>query len=101
MKIKSGVRVLGVRPEMVLALIIAESIYDDLQEDFRLTSCVEGVHSRASIHYAGGAGDTSRPADLVRATVLVTRLRESLGNDFDVILESDHIHIEFQPKDPL
>ena len=25
-------------------------------------------------------------------------LSEALGEEFDVVLESDHIHIEFQPK---
>ena len=29
---------------------------------------------------------------------IVKNLKESLTDEFDVVLESDHIHIEFQPK---
>jgi len=29
----------------------------------------------------------------------VGKLSKELGNDFDVVLESDHIHIEYDPKD--
>jgi hypothetical protein len=27
------------------------------------------------------------------------KLKESLGEQFDVVLESDHIHVEWDPKD--
>ena len=32
---------------------------------------------------------------------LVARIKSCVGDDFDVLLEADHLHIEFQPKAPL
>ena len=96
--IKPGVRVLGIRPETVLGLMLAQHVFAQHGAEFVITSVTEGEHTRASIHYAGGAADLRRPGDLAKATTLVTALREALGEDFDVILEGDHIHMEFQPK---
>lgn len=36
----------------------------------------------------------------VRRRKLVVALRLALGKDFDVIAEPDHIHIEYDPKQP-
>ena len=100
MSIKAGVRVLGVRPEIVLAIGVARAVYTQLGvgADFVVTSVMEGTHSRASIHYSGGAADLRRPR--VQAEQVAATLKEQLGDDFDVILENDHIHCEFQPKAP-
>lgn len=89
---------LGLRPEVVLALALAQHVYAQHGAEFVITSVMDGEHTRASIHYAGGAADLRRPADLIQATTLVTSLRVTLGEDYDVILEGDHIHLEFQPK---
>lgn len=102
MVIKPGVRVLGIRPEMVLAFVIIESVARRRGWDVRLTSGIEGQHTRASLHYTGNAGDIGLPPQPEAATA---ELREALGDDFDVVLEKDaprgpHIHIEFQPKAP-
>lgn len=96
--LKPGVRVLGMRPELVLALALAQHVCAQHGAEFVITSVMEGAHTRASIHYAGGAADLRRPIELIAATTLVTALRSILGEDYDVILESDHIHVEFQPK---
>jgi len=29
----------------------------------------------------------------------VSMLKSQLGSDYDVVLESDHIHVEYDPKD--
>jgi hypothetical protein len=55
-----------------------------------------------SFHYSGLAVDIRTndvpPADVPR---LIARIKSCVGDDFDAILETDHIHIEFQPKNPL
>jgi len=94
-----GVRLIGLRPEMALALALAQQIYLRYQRvEFAITSVVEGKHKRASLHYAGCAADLRRPDNAVQAAELGKALREALGDDFDVIVEVDHIHIEYQPK---
>ena len=44
-----------------------------------------------------------RTRDLAPADVqkILAQIKDCLGADFDVLLEADHIHIEFQPKTPL
>ena len=98
--LKVGVRVLGLRPEMVLAAMIAQQVYASFGSEgwYVITSCVEGTHSRASLHYTGCALDLRRPP--VNAEKIAAALKEALGDDYDAILEVDHIHVEFQPKTP-
>lgn len=96
MNIKSGVRISGVQPEIVLALLIADGVYQDHGEVLTVTSLLDGKHMRASLHYVGSAGDLRLPVQGVDPIVLA--LRSALGENYDVVLESDHIHIEYQPK---
>ena len=97
MQLKPGVRTFGARPELVLALVIANEVYAMHGQSMVVTSITEGVHSRASIHYTGGAADLRLTP---KAPEICGVLRERLGDDFDVVLEPDHIHIEWQPKQP-
>jgi uncharacterized protein YcbK (DUF882 family) len=97
--IKPGVRITGLRPEMVLAAVAAESVYREAGHDLTITACVDGKHMAGSLHYAGAAVDVRTrdvPADKISA--ILAKLKEALAGDFDVLLEGDHIHIEFQPK---
>lgn len=98
--IKSGVRTLGIRPEIVLALAeVRESYASHGQlKDFVITSVVEGAHKRASLHYTGAAADLRRP--VLRADEIVADAKGRLGDDFDIVLEGDHLHLEWQPKIP-
>lgn len=97
--LKPGVRITGVRPEILLAAVAAERVYEEAGHDFTITACVDGKHMAGSLHYAGGAIDV-RTRDLQPADVqkLIARIKSCLGDDFDVLLEVDHVHIEFQPK---
>jgi hypothetical protein len=100
--LKAGVRITGMRPEILLAAFAAERVYEEAGHDFTITACVDGKHMAGSLHYAGAAIDV-RTRDLATADVqkLIARIKECLGADFDVLLEVDHIHIEFQPKQAL
>ncbi len=95
--IKAGVRLHGIKPEIVLAIIIADQIYADLGHDLVLTSVIDGKHMRTSIHYVGGAVDFRLPGE--GGVAARNRIAHRLGSDFDVVLESNHIHVEWQPKD--
>jgi len=101
MRVKPGVRIFGMRPEVFFALGIAEGLWQREGSEVTVTGGVEGKHMTASLHYLGLAADI-RKRD-VEATILaelLKDLREQLGDDFDVVEEGDHLHIEFQPKLP-
>lgn len=64
-----------------------------------VTSTTDGKHKKGSLHYVGLAVDL-RIKDL---TPVVTgsyyhALKLALSRLCDVILEKDHIHVEYQPK---
>lgn len=95
-QLKAGVRTAGIRPEIVLALHVAEGIWQAQGRELVVTSLTDGRHSRTSLHYAGAAVDLRIwDLDAERAR---RELAEALGEDYDVVLEKDHIHCEFQPK---
>lgn len=100
--LKPGVRIAGLRPEILFAIVAAERAYAELGADCVLTACVDGKHSPGSLHYVGQAVDfRTSTITAEKRQSLTARLRSALGEDFDVILETDHLHIEYQPKRPL
>ena len=101
MKIKPGVRIFGIRPELVLAFHIADKIFEKYGIELVITSVIDGKHSKGSLHYIGAAGDMrTRDASEAVSRSITRDLKEALGDDFDVIFEGNHIHMEFQPKLP-
>ena len=103
-EIKPGVRLVGVLPQTVLAMGILKEIYFEFGYDFVITSVVEGVHSRASIHYNGGAFDArTRHVSLEDREKIKAEANKRFGDDYDVINElgdGPHLHTEYQPKKP-
>jgi hypothetical protein len=100
--LKPGVRITGMRPEILLAAVAAERVYQEVGHNFMITACVDGKHMAGSLHYTGAAIDVrTHDVPVAQLQQIVTHIRECLGGDFDVLLETDHIHIEFQPKQPL
>lgn len=105
MPLKKGVRVSGIKPELLLALQEAREVYARAGEQLMITSLLDGTHKRTSLHYTGCAADLRLPGwpqpDLRKAKAIVSELRAFLGDDYDVILERDHIHLEFDPRTPV
>ena len=96
MIINPGVAIAGIRPELVLALGIADKILEGFGHKLAVTSVMDGQHMHGSLHYVGAAGDLRLPTS--DPELIVVELRRALGVNYDVVLETDHIHIEFQPK---
>lgn len=101
MKLKPGVKIKGIQPELVLGLMVANQVYEDNDLDLIVTSLMEegNIHSPNSKHKVGLAADLR--INTVASNFWSTLLRQlkfALGKDFDVVLESDHIHIEFDPR---
>ncbi len=96
--IKKGVDLRGLAPQMAIAYTIACKVYG--QYACVITSGSDGKHGPNSLHYSGQALDlrtNNLPPQAVQS--IVDRLKEALGAQFDVVLESDHLHLEWQPKD--
>lgn len=96
-RVKPGVRIAGIRAELVLALRILEEEFKQRGEYVTITSVTEGKHSLGSLHPKGLAVDIRLPR--VGAVNLVRTLKAILPDDFDVVLEETHIHVEFDPKE--
>jgi hypothetical protein len=95
----------GVRPETVLAMFIAASLWGKLFKgmDCIVTSCTDSHADIAgSLHPTGFAFDIrirSFPLPIKENVELAAQaLRDSLSDEYDVVVESDHIHVEFDPK---
>lgn len=99
MQIKPGVNLEGICPEMVLAAIILSHVYNKFGYDCTITSANDSEHMGQSLHYKGRALDF-RTRDVAAGAVekIVETAKSWLGKQYDVVLEKDHIHVEFDPK---
>jgi len=96
---KPGVKLFGLRPELVWALSVADGVYRELNVDLVITSVMDGKHSVTSLHYAGAAADLRiRDMGQTKAETARDMIEERLTDEFDVVLEKDHIHLEVQPR---
>lgn len=103
LSIKPGVTLLGIQPQLVVALIAAHACYAKRDAPCVITAGNDGVHSETSEHYAGRAIDlrvNNLPNPQVDARAIVTELAEALGSDYQVLFEQDHIHLAYKPKRP-
>jgi len=97
MPIKNGVDVGGLKPEILLAYIEACFIWREQGERAVITSGLDGRHMLGSKHYTGNAIDL-RTRGLLNKAMANEKLASALGSDYDVVLEDDHIHVEYDPK---
>ena len=97
--IKPGVDVRGIKPEILLAIQEAREVYRNYDAEFTLTSVRDGNHMEGSKHYEGQAVDIRiwdiPPGLRAEAAEAINR---ALGPQYDVVLERDHLHVEFDPK---
>ena len=96
MLIKLGVDISRLKRPMRRALWWVEEAYKQYDdEEVVVTSTYEGDHSVRSLHYNHNAVDFRRPK---KFREIVARIQDALGNDYDVVLERTHIHVEYDPK---
>jgi hypothetical protein len=96
---KDGVELKTARPEVLEAIqVCAELSLDYTDTTMVVTSIADGHHGANSLHRFGLAFDV-RTYYWGRQTQeeMAKRFQDALGNDFDVVLESDHIHVEYDP----
>jgi hypothetical protein len=93
----TGARIAGLQVEALTAIVIAGSVYSAHGLDLVWTAATDSKHMPGSLHYVGLAVDIGMPATAARAQI-ESELRTALADDFDLVVEGDHWHIEFQPK---
>lgn len=97
MKLKPGVNLKDVNWRMFFAAIVAEEIYHKYGAELVITSANDGKHRPDSLHYRGLALDLRTWQISGREQQVANELQQVLGDDFDVIAEANHIHVELDP----
>lgn len=112
MDIKKGASLEGIKPEAKHAIEVIDKIYIANGAQLTITSGTEGhagdgVHTVNSLHYTGYAFDCRiwvfknqmhGQTDMAKVNAVAKQIREALGRDYDVLVELDHIHVEYDPK---
>lgn len=102
--IPEGASIRGLRQEILHACDVAGEVYES--EGFRCELSPNGeaggTHGVGSLHYNFLACDF-RTKDIPpnRRQFIRDKIKAVLGAEYDVVLESTHLHCEFQPKGPL
>mgnify|MGYP001571675376 CR=1 FL=1 len=97
--LKPGVTAKGIQPELLLGLVVLDAQYAKAGYTCVITALTDGKHMEGSLHYTGQAADT-RTRDISPAVVqlIVKNTKEALGQDYDVVIEGDHVHLEWDQK---
>ena len=103
MRLKVGVKLTDLQPQMVLAAMIVQEVYRERGGKATITSANDGTHGTLSLHYKGMALDLRTKDFEGNKQALVLEIKDRLGEDFDVILEdegkpNEHLHCEYDPK---
>jgi hypothetical protein len=100
LSLKQGVDISKLSPQMAIAANIATWCFIEESYHTVITSACDGKHGDNSLHYFGDAMDLRIRHIPAAETVsrIMVKLKENLGDNYDVVLESDHIHVEYQPK---
>jgi D-alanyl-D-alanine dipeptidase len=108
--LKSGVDLRGMTPQAVVAVIVAEEVYEGHGYPCRVTSV---YRAEAMLHTAGNAVDFGirdgngevYPEDVIDSILeeLHRRIGKKFGGQYDVVDERSapggpHIHVEFDPR---
>lgn len=107
MRLKEGASIENVSWRMWYAALVAEPIWKKRGAELVITSGRDGRHGPGTLHYCvegkytdgiGRALDL-RTFNLMGAEAEAAKeLKAALGPDYDVVLEKDHIHVEYDPK---
>ena len=112
MILNPGVRVVGLKPEILLAMLIIDGVYRDLKLPCFIKSVVDGNHSggefHTSSHYSGTSFDVVIPAAIEFASAattpdeLLAKIKLHLGTEYFTSMNASasHIHISYMPQQP-
>lgn len=102
MRIKPGVTIGKLTAQMAIGHVIVADVYARMGYECVITSGNDGQHMSGSKHLEGNALDyRTSTMNLTERARLKAMCRDALGEEFDVVLETDHLHVEYDPKAPL
>ena len=105
-RIKNGVRFADPGIAMCHASMVVADVCREFAVEFVVTCGIE-QHQHPSMHAYNAALDY-RTRDILgppghgpqgRKSAFAETVRDRLGDGFDVVLEPDHLHVEYDPKD--
>lgn len=95
------VSIKGIKPELLLGLIIVDQVMQSQGQQAVVTSGSEETtkHGTTSLHYNGYAIDL-RSRFFTHPNQIIKLCMKALGNnpDYEMIFEGNHFHLEYQPK---
>lgn len=102
-KIKRGAKVDSLNKEIRGALMVIAAIYEKYGYHMVVTSGNDGKHMKSSKHYTNDAVDLRiwGLEDAGFLKIIANELQIALDNfiqGFQVVIECDHYHVEFDPK---
>jgi len=96
MEIKKGAILTGLKMEMRPVLVEAGKLWRKYGQKLVVTEGLGGEHSAGSLHYYGYAVDLrTRYFDTKVQKEIHQQLKARLNDNYDVILHSSHIHVEY------
>jgi len=105
-RIKQGAVIQGLHIEMHRVLKLVPKVWAEFGylPWAAVTSGLDGEHGWDSLHPFGRAvdlrtwkNDAGEQIDLPTKQKMARRLQTLLGTDYDVVVEGDHIHVEYDP----
>lgn len=104
-RLKHSVKLDCIKPEILVGLMVAYSVFREFGHDCILTSVNDSTHSKKSLHYEGLAIDLrSRHIESTARKMEILGICKTLmDKQFDIILEgldtpNEHYHLEYDPK---
>jgi hypothetical protein len=96
---KIGVDITGIKEPTIIMIHHVADAFAAAGYDTVVTSVVDGKHMTDSLHYDGCAADfrTRHVKTKKELTAILADAKKRCGNAYDIIIETDHIHGEFQP----
>ncbi len=110
MILKEGTTFADLDSAIIFAAIVIDGVYQEygVTTGVTLTSGTDGHHSQTSLHYPnnspsgkGRAIDCriwNLPGGKAKAPEVGRKIRERLTKAYDVVVETTHIHVEYDPK---
>jgi hypothetical protein len=99
MRIKPGVILSGIQTPMLRVLVVVNAAYSRQGIEVWITSALDGPHMKGSLHFKGLALDfRTQKIPAYAMNKIVKEIDSELGDDFDVVLEETHLHVEYDRK---
>ena len=86
----------GLQMPMRKVLVLANQLWTKNGKELVITAALDGTHSAGSFHYYGFALDfRTRYFSKAVARKIAKKLQRLLGDDYVVVVESTHMHVQF------